>query len=129
MTIEVTLQLPDAVYRQAKQTAQSNQQEIADVLMQAIMQTIPPFPVHKERETMLRETRAYKAMHAELAKQYLGQYVAIHQGKLVDHDADPLALLQRVRQNFPNQVVLRRKVTPTPEITLYMRSPRFLTNK
>jgi len=63
-------------------------------------------------------------MHAELVKQYLGQIVAIHDGRLVDHDPDPVTLLQRIRQNYPNQVVLRRKVESVPERELRVRHPR-----
>ncbi len=51
-------------------------------------------------------------MHGGLVQHHLGQYVAIADGKLVDHDADPVTLLQRVRSGYPTQVVLRQKVEP-----------------
>ncbi|MBX3060897.1 MAG: hypothetical protein KF770_30920 [Anaerolineae bacterium] len=68
------------------------------------------FPMHPDREQMLREIEAFKLMHRQLVQEHLGQYVAIFQGKLVDHDSDPVALLQRIKQKYPDQVVLRRKV-------------------
>jgi len=73
---------------------------------------------------MMRNAEAYKAMHKELVKRYLGQYVAICNEKLVDHDPDPVALLRRVRNEYPHQVVLRRKVELTPEREWRIRHPR-----
>ncbi|MEZ4706583.1 MAG: hypothetical protein R3A44_05220 [Caldilineaceae bacterium] len=59
---------------------------------------------------MEQNVAAYKAMHDTLVGRYLGQFVAICHGKLVDHDSDPVALLMRVRTDYPNQVVLRQRV-------------------
>lgn len=73
---------------------------------------------------MLGEIEAFKLMHRQLMQEYLGRYVAIFQGKLVDHDSDPVTLLQRIKQQYPDQVVLRRKVEKQPERILYVRSPR-----
>ena len=36
----------------------------------------------------------------------MGQYIALHQGKLVDHDTDGCALSLRIYQSYPNQFVL-----------------------
>ncbi len=47
---------------------------------------------------MQRETQAFIRMHADLLGKYPGDYVAIYQGKLIDHDHDQLALYQRVRK-------------------------------
>lgn len=84
-----------------------------------------PFPAHEKRAVMEQNIAAFKAMHAELLKQYVGQHVAIYDGELVDHDSDPVALIQRTRENYPDQVVLRRKVTHDPEQELRIRHPRF----
>jgi len=73
---------------------------------------------------MEQNVEAYKAMHGELVERYLEQYVAICDGQLIDHDLDPVALLQRVRDRHPDQVILRRKVELTPERELGVRHPR-----
>lgn len=83
------------------------------------------FPVDPRRPAMLREVEAYYRLHPELRQKYRDQYVAIFQGKLVDHDSDPEALLERVLDQFPDQVVLQRKVEESPEVVLRFRSPRF----
>jgi len=83
------------------------------------------FPMDPRRPVMLREIEAYHRLHPELRQKYKDQYVAIFQGKLVDHDSDPEALLERVLVRFPDQVVLQRKVEESPEVVLHFRSPRF----
>ena len=83
------------------------------------------FPVHENRSTMEQNVAAYRAMHGDLVERYFGQYVAICDGGLVDHDPDPLLLLERIRKNYPDQIVLRRKVERAPERELQMRHPRF----
>lgn len=83
------------------------------------------FPVDANRTLMQHNVEAYQSMHSELVKQYEGQFVAICDAQLVDHDADPVALLQRVRATYPGQVVLRRKVEHVAERELHIRHPRF----
>jgi hypothetical protein len=64
-------------------------------------------------------------MHNQLVTQYLDQYVAIHNGELIDHDADLLALRRRIRKRFGRMPILLRQVAPDgklPEIVV--RSPR-----
>ncbi|MCB0142196.1 MAG: type II toxin-antitoxin system RelB/DinJ family antitoxin [Caldilineaceae bacterium] len=83
-----------------------------------------PFPVHEKRAIMEQNVAAYKAMYDTLIERYLGQFVAICNGKLVDHDSDPVDLLTRVRTDYPNQVVLRQKVELAPERELRIRHPQ-----
>ncbi len=83
-----------------------------------------PFPVDANRSIMEQNLEAYKSMHGELVERYLGQYVAICDRKLVDHDLDPVALLQRVRDHYPDQVILRQKVERMPERDLHIRHPQ-----
>lgn len=73
---------------------------------------------------MEQNIEAYRKLHSELVEQYLGQYVAICDGQLVDQDPDPVFLLTRIRSNFPNQIVLRRKVEQVPEHELRIRHPQ-----
>ena len=83
-----------------------------------------PFPVDERRPFMEQNITAYRAMHEELVEKYLGEYVALCDGLLVDHDVDPVLLLQRVRAAHPDQVVLRRKVERAPERELRIRHPQ-----
>lgn len=124
MTTRIVVDLPDHVYRRIESLARQSQRMVKDVVAEVVIQSVRPFPVNDNREAMLRETAAYQRLHPALVKEFVGRYVAILHGQVVDHDADPIALLQRVRSNYPDQTVLRRKVEPTPERILHFRSPR-----
>ena len=78
----------------------------------------------KERK-IDQEMEAYRAMHVKLKQRFLGKYVAIHDGELVDHDADRRALFQRVRQKYGSAAVLITPVEEKAEREFLMLSPRF----
>lgn len=82
--------------------------------------------INPNREAMLSEKRAYQGLKKELIENYLNQYVAIFQEKLVDHDIDQMVLIERLNQNFPEQTVLIEKVETRPEPILHYRSPRLV---
>jgi hypothetical protein len=52
--------------------------------------------VNPARPAMEREQAAFQAMLPQLLVQYEGQYVALHQGQVVDHDTDRAALVIRL---------------------------------
>jgi hypothetical protein len=81
---------------------------------------------HPRRAEMKREEAAYVAMHAELWVKYPHEYVAVHQGKVVDHDPDVVALAKRVRRSLPGQIVLMTQVQPKAKRDLHFRSPRLV---
>ena len=76
-----------------------------------------------DRSVMEENLVAYKVMHQKLVERYLGQYVAICDGQLIDHDPDPVVLLQRVRDRHPDQIILRRRVERLLERGLCIRHP------
>jgi len=77
-----------------------------------------------DRDRIRAEAEAYRSLHTELTKKYVDQYVAIHNGRLVDNDKDFQAIHGRIRQRFGNQPVLIRLVEAQPERELVFRSPR-----
>ena len=72
-----------------------------------------------------RELAAYQQLHSVLWQRYPNQHVAIHDGQLVDHDTDGVALSLRIYQHYPDQFVLLRQVEEQAETLLRVRSPRF----
>ncbi len=54
-------------------------------------------------------------MYAQLKTRYLGQYVAIHKGQLVDTDADCGSLFLRIQKQYGDLIVLIRQVRETPD--------------
>jgi hypothetical protein len=77
---------------------------------------------------MAQEEAAYHTIHAELMAHHAGEYVAIYQGELIDHDQNEMALLHRLEAGYPDEVVLMKQVRPLPEPELRFRSPRLIRN-
>jgi hypothetical protein len=80
---------------------------------------------HLHQTKIRQETEAFKAQHQELLATYPGQYIAMHQGNVIDHDADLRTLHLRVYQQVGHTPVLLKKVTSTAATReLVFRSPR-----
>lgn len=58
------------------------------------------------------EREAFWRQFPELLKQYAGRYVAIHQGKVIDHDEDRHRLIQRVYETLGYVPVYVQRVSP-----------------
>ncbi|MDM8519881.1 DUF5678 domain-containing protein [Anaerolineales bacterium HSG6] len=76
------------------------------------------------RQKIRKETQAFEQQKPELLRSYLGQYVAIHHGKVIDHDPNLRTLNARVFQKLGRTTVLHKKVIVEPEPELMVRSPR-----
>ena len=113
--------IQDHMFAELIPIAEQEDKEIEDLVSEALRQYLWEA---KERK-IDREMEAYRAMHAELKQRFLGEYVAIHNGELVDHDADRRALSRRVRQKYENVAVLITPVEEEPEREFLMLSPRF----
>lgn len=128
MSTKVTLTLLEHIYEQAKRIAQENRRPMVDILNEALLDAFPAVHVHPQRDLMEQEQVAFQAQHQQLLIQYRGQYVAMFQGKVVDHDDDKVALVDRLDKSHPDQVVLIKLVTEQPERVIQVRSPHLLKN-
>jgi hypothetical protein len=73
------------------------------------------------------ETLAFEQMHSQLVQQYLGEYVAVHNGAVVDHDVDARSLHLRIRARFGQMPILLRQITEDVELPeLIVRSPKLV---
>jgi hypothetical protein len=72
------------------------------------------------------EKKAFWAMRAELLDQYEGFYVAIYQGRVVDHDSDKLKLGLRVYNKFGYCPIYVQLVTRKGLSVKYIPSPRIV---
>lgn len=63
-----------------------------------------------------REHRAFLALLPELMKTHRGQYVAIHEGRVFDTDAEELALVERVIKRLGNVSVHIGHVTESERV-------------
>lgn len=79
----------------------------------------------QRQEKIARERRWDEAHHHDVTQQYRGQYVAIHNGRVIDADQDGRALSKRVRQQYGRIVIAIIHVADTPELpTLSLHSPK-----
>ena len=77
------------------------------------------------REQRIREESArFRAQHSTLHANYAGEYVAMRNGQVLDHDPDVQALYLRMHEHFGDEPILIAPVTDTPDPTYNMRSPR-----
>ena len=133
MTAQVLVTLPDSVYERAQQLAEVRQQEIAEAIAAYLDDTLPECPVAAlttekiaQKSALQREKSAYIKLHLMLKKQYLGLYVAIYNGNLIDSDSNYGILHERIRSQYPNEVVWMAEVEDEPMQTIVVRSPRLV---
>jgi len=80
--------------------------------------------IDPQQAVMEYEVNAFEQMHFDLVSRFLGDYVAIYQGQVVDSDSDQLTLIERIDLRYPDQVVLIRQVQQQLPPPLNFRSPR-----
>jgi hypothetical protein len=115
-----TITLQPQLMEQLEEVASDQAVKLEELLENAVRAYLRKL----EREKIGAEAAAFQEMHAKLTETHLGQYVAIHNNKVVDNDTDFQALHCRVRQRFGSRPVLLRQVTIKPERELVFRSPR-----
>ena len=76
------------------------------------------------REKIQVEAEHYRALHTQLRAQYPDQHVAIHEGQLVDHDADAEALVRRLHERYGSTPVLVTHVNSQPVPEYVVRRPQ-----
>ncbi len=128
MDTKITFTVPSQTITKLRRLASTRNKPLDDVLVEAV-ETLDAMATAqngqtKRREAMLKEERAFRKLHPTLLNQYAGEFVAIYQGEMVDHDPDQLVLLQRKRQKYPGQVVLIARLVAEPEEIYHFRSPR-----
>jgi hypothetical protein len=77
-----------------------------------------------EWEKIEAEMAAFQSQLPELLAAYPDQYVAIHEGQVIDYDADLRTLHGRVYGRMGSMPVLLQKVTTEPAADILLRSPR-----
>lgn len=127
MIEQITVSIPQKLYRRVRDLARARNQPVDDVLADVLEQALPAdksYPNSNEDDAVEREMRAFIQMHPMLKEKYLGQYVAILNGQLIDVDEDYGALYERIDTKYPDQFVWMAKVEDEPMPTLVFRSPR-----
>jgi len=79
-----------------------------------------------QQQIIEREMQHYLRQHQQLLSRYRGQYIAMLNGEMVDHDADEVALSQRVRARYGQTTLLITPVLPEPIQKIALRSPHVI---
>lgn len=81
---------------------------------------------HYAEEQSLRkldqEIKAYELLHPQLKEKLFGEWVAVHEQKLVDHDQDGGLLYKRIREKYGSTAVLIRQVEEQPSREIWLRT-------
>jgi hypothetical protein len=84
MIEQITVSIPQKLYRWVRDLARVRNQPVDDVLADVLEQALPAdksSPNNSEDDAVEREMQAFIQMHPMLKKKYLGQHVAIHNGQ------------------------------------------------
>jgi len=92
----------------------------ADALVDQALRT---YLTEVHREKIQAETRAFRQQFKTILQQYRGEYVAVHEGQVIDHDLDLRTLHLRVFARLGRAPVLLKKVEESEREWLF-RSPR-----
>src|SRR5690348_12440163 len=105
MMADVIVLRPDL--REAlENTAEQEARTLSDLVNEAVDEYV----FRLQQKKIDREVKAYERLHPDLRERFLGQWVAIHEGQLVDHDSDQRALYHRLRERFGRTSVLMKQV-------------------
>lgn len=132
MSEYVTVSIPEALLHRAKKLARVRRRPVDIVIAELLDEALPPVEESSSSEfeddaVMMKEMEAYIALHPTLKAEHKGQHVAILNGQLVDYDADPAALYQRVAAHYPDRFVWMTMVEEEPLTTLVFRSPKIIS--
>ena len=90
----------------------------------ALLSVVLDIPEREHDAQFENEREAFWSQYPELLKQYVGQYVAVYQGKMIDHDEDKRRLIQRVYENLGYVPVYIQRVSPEGRPRYRLSSPR-----
>lgn len=116
-----TITIESDQYRQLETLAQEQKTEPDHVVREALRR----YFWEQSRLKISQESAIYRQRHPELKQRYLGQYIAMHQGQVVDHDSDFQTLYQRVRGRFGKTAVMLTQVQEESETTLVRHGFQF----
>lgn len=116
--------MPPEIVREAKATAARRGETLTAFVAKALARSMSmPEESPPASDVLHRDMQWYRTHRSSLLKRYLGQYVAILDGEVVDHGRDFGPLAARVFARFGNRSVYMPRVEAS-EPTARIRSPR-----
>lgn len=117
------IRIQEQTYTQLARAAQAQQlsaEALAEKIIREHLRAI-------EQQEMAREIEAYAAQHAQILEKYRGEYIAMYQGEIVDHDKGITELFERIDQRFPDETVLLKEVKEQIDEVINIPSFRILS--
>jgi hypothetical protein len=106
-----TITVEPKLYERVEEAALERETSVGQILAQAIRRYL----WEEDRHKISEESKVYRKNHAKLKKGYLGQFIAMHKGQVVDHDLDFHALRQPILQHFGRIPIMITKVEEQAE--------------
>lgn len=116
--------LPPKMMSQVRRIASQENRTVADVVQDAVQD-------HLELKANAKidwEIVAFVQQHETLKQKYFGQFVAMHDGQVIDADEDFESLFLRVQDKLPDTPVLFRLVSEVVETVFRGRVPSSIIN-
>ena len=117
-TISIALQ--SSLVERVRQIVRGEEAAVEEFVNQAVRERLEQL----EDQKLKAEVQAFERMHPRLVEQYLGQFVAVHGGQVVDVDVDFETLFLRLQKRLGDTPVLIRPVSTEPTLELRAPSPR-----
>jgi predicted DNA-binding protein len=117
MTDNIRLR-PDLSER-LQDNAYQSQKSVSDLVNEAVEQYLHT----QQRQIIDSEIEAYIQLHPTLWRTIPNQWVAIHNGEIVDQDSDRISLYGRVRAEYGQTPVLIRQVKEDVNPEILVRTP------
>lgn len=105
------IELPHRLIYPLQQLATEQGSSIEEVVEDALTGYLR----EQRHKRLLQEMEQFRAQHDQLKQQYLGQFVGMSDGRILDHDPDGGILYNRLRQQYGDKSILIVEVTQTPE--------------
>ncbi|MEK7326887.1 MAG: DUF5678 domain-containing protein [Chloroflexota bacterium] len=115
-----TIMLRADLQEALEKDAQLESRSVNDIVNEAVERYLR----EQQRAKLDNEIEAYEAMHPEIKKKHFGQWVAVHNRQLVDHDPDRVELYRRVRVRYGRMSVLIRQVREQPVEEIWVQTPK-----
>jgi len=118
-----TIELPQRLMNSLQQLVTEQGSSIETVVEDALTGYLR----EQRHRLLLQEMERFRAQHEQLKKQYLGEFVGLYNGNVLDHDPDGGTLYNRLRQQYGDLPILIVEVTQMPEQEFVRLQRRILT--
>ncbi|HEX3764061.1 MAG TPA: DUF5678 domain-containing protein [Kofleriaceae bacterium] len=116
--------LPNDLVREAKAAAARRGKSLTAFVSEALTRSLSlEDQTSDERDALVDDIAWYQQNRSKLLRRYRGEYVAIIDAAVVDHDRDFSVLAARVFGRFGNRSIYMPRVQPEDRV-VQIRSPR-----